>query len=261
MRHFFILALFALAAAGCAPKSDGTQAAQTPSAASAASVPVSAVKAVDPSNAGSVTGKVTYRGEVPVAQILPMKGNPECSAMHPGGEVSSEELLVKDGALKNAFVYVKSGLEGYRFDPPAQAAAIDNKGCLYVPHVLGVQTGQAVTLLNSDPTLHNMHAYGKANKPFNIGLPFQGMKQTRKFTDAEVMVSMKCDVHPWMLGYVGVLPHPYFAVTGEDGAFALKGLPPGEFEVAVWHEKLGERAAKVTVTAGGTAEASFDYTT
>src|SRR5204863_5937259 len=138
-------------------------------------------------------GKVSYAGTVPAPRELPVKGNPECAVFH-AMPLYSEELLVKDGALKNAFVYVKEGLEGYSFPVPSDPVLVENKACMYVPHVFGVRAGQPVVLQNDDPTLHNIHALGKINKPFNLGLPFQGLKQTRTFASPEIMVPLKCDV-------------------------------------------------------------------
>jgi hypothetical protein len=125
--------------------------------------------------------------------------------------------------------------------------------------VVGVQTGQSVVFLNNDNTLHNIHALPKTNKPFNLGLPFQGIKQTRKFDSPEIMVPLKCDVHPWMLGYVGVLAHPYFAVTGEDGSFSLKGLPAGTYTLEVWHEKLGTQSQEIEIGPRQTKETGFTF--
>ena len=188
-----------------------------------------------------------------------MRGNPECAVFHAGGSVLSEDLLSQGGKLQNVFIYVKEGLEGYSFAPPSEPVIMNNEKCLYVPHVTGVQVGQPVTLLNSDPTLHNIHSYAKNSKQWNLGLPFQGMKQTKKFEAAEVMVTLKCDVHPWMTGYIGVLTHPYFSVTGKDGAFELKNLPPGDYLIDAWHEKLGAQSQTITIGPQETKEITFTY--
>ncbi len=215
--------------------------------------------AVDPASAGILKGRVLFEGAAPEAKKLSVKGNPECAVFHANGEISSEEVLVKDGMLKNAFVYIKEGLEKYTFPAPTEAVTVENTGCHYIPHVSGAQVNQPVNFLNNDPTLHNFHAYPKNSKPFNLGLPFQGMKQVRKFDASEVMVPLKCDVHPWMQGYIGVLSHPYFAVTGDDGSFELKNLPPGEYLVEAWHEKLGIQSQKITIEPRATKEIEFKY--
>ncbi len=241
----FLILAFMLLVSGCGPKQE---AALVEEAGSPEVKPAAVVKqAVDPATAGGVKGKVTFSGEAPPPQKISVQGNPECAAFHADGSIASEELLVKGGLVQNAFVYIKEGLEGSSFEPPKEAATIDNKQCIYVPHVTGVQVNQPVILLNSDPTLHNVHSYSKNSKAWNVGLPIQGMKQTKKFEAAEIMVALKCDVHPWMKGYIGVLPHPYFSVTGESGEFEIKNLPAGEYTIEVWHEKLGAQSQKVKI--------------
>lgn len=214
---------------------------------------------VDPATTGSVKGSVQFSGTVPVTPPISVRGNPECAAYHEGGSVPSEEVLVKNGRTQNVFIYVKKGLEGYRFDAPNTPVVIENKNCVYVPHVTGIQVGQPVELLNGDPTLHNIHSYAKNQKAWNLGLPFQNMKQTKKFTNEEVMITLKCDVHPWMIGYVGVLNHPYFAVTNEAGEFELKNLPPGEYVIEAWHEKLGTQSKTIKIGPQETQQIDFQF--
>ena len=216
-------------------------------------------RSVDPAATGTLKGTAFFDGEVPQPRVISVKGNPECALLHHNGEIIPEEIMVQDGRLQNVFVYIKEGLEGYSFSAPSEAIEIDNKNCVYVPHVTGAQVDQPLVFLNSDSTLHNVHAFPKNSKPFNLGLPFAGMKQTKKFSSPEVMVSLKCDVHPWMLGYVGVLPHPYFGVTKSDGSFELKGLPPGEYLVEAWHEKFGTQSQKVTIGSQETKEVEFRF--
>ncbi|MBI2095800.1 MAG: hypothetical protein HYT89_06500 [Candidatus Omnitrophica bacterium] len=213
----------------------------------------------DLSQAGAVKGRVFYEGPAPAPREIPVKGNPECAVFHPGGNVKSEELLARDGFLKNVFVYVKEGLEHVRFDAPQEPVVIDNKNCVYVPHVSGAQVGQPVELRNSDPTLHNVHSYAENSKNWNLGLPFQGMKQVKKFEAAEVMVTLKCDVHPWMIGYLGVLAHPCFQVTGDGGEFELKNLPPGRYLIEAWHEKLGTESQTVEIGPQETKTIEFRF--
>jgi plastocyanin len=142
---------------------------------------------------------------------------------------------------------------------PSTAVVLDQKGCRYVPHVLGVQVGQPVEVLNSDPTLHNVHAVPMSNSEFNTGQPLQGMKRAHTFTAREVMVPFKCDVHPWMHAYIGVLDHPFFAVSGADGSFQLTGLPPGTYTIEAWHETLGARTQTVTIGAKETGNVAFSF--
>jgi plastocyanin len=173
---------------------------------------------------------------------------------------TDERVLIGDaGALQNVFVYVKDGLGNLRFPIPATSVVLDQKGCHYVPHVLGVQVGQNLEVVNSDPTLHNVHAVAKANQEFNQGQPLPGMKFTRQFSTPEVMVPFKCDVHSWMNAFIGVLDHPYFAVTGADGSFSLKGLPPGTYTIEAWHETLGTQTQSVTIGEKESKEIAFTF--
>ncbi len=201
---------------------------------------------VSPEMAASVSGTVMFEGEAPAPKLLPIKGNPECSVLA-HGEILSEDLLVQDGKLKNVFVYVKDGLENQKFPAPSEPVEIDNTKCIYIPHVAAAQVNQPVKFKNNDPTLHNIHAFPKNQPAFNVGLPFEGMKVEKKFSVPEVMIPIKCDVHPWMLNYTAIVPHPYFAVTGEDGSFNIKNLPPGKYVLEAWHETLGTQELPIEV--------------
>jgi plastocyanin len=217
---------------------------------------------VDPATAGTITGRVTFAGTAPTLPALRMDSDPNCSQQ--GATAPNESVVVgSNGALQNVFVYVKDGLGNLRFPVPSTAVVLDQRGCRYVPHVLGAQVGQTVEIVNSDPTLHNIHAIPTSNREFNTGQPIPGMKHTHRFTAREVMVPFKCDVHPWMRAYIGVLDHPFFAVTSADGAFELNGLPPGTYTVEAWHETLGTQTQMVTIGANeaGTVDFSFKSTT
>ena len=230
---------------------------------STAAMPSSAKKSVDPATVAVLKGRVIFTGQAPAPKNISVRGNPECATFHKEGSIPSEELVVNAtdhaGAVKNAFVYIKEGLEEYSFETPPGSVTIENKECRYVPHVTGVQVNQNVLIVNDDPTLHNVHTYSKNSKSWNLGMPVQGMKVTKKFTNPEVMVSLKCDVHPWMLGYVGVLTHPYFYVTDLNGEFELKNLPPGKYVVEVWHEKLGTQSQTVEIGPRETKEMEFRF--
>ena len=162
-------------------------------------------------------------------------------------------------SLANVFVYVKNGLGNYIYDTPTETARIDQDGCRYHPHVFGMRVGQPLEILNSDPTLHNIHATPKLNSEFNTGQPIEGMKTTHTFDKPEVMVPFKCDVHGWMNAYVGVLDHPYFAVTDKEGKFSLKTLPAGTYTIEAWHERLGAQEQMVTIGAKETKDVAFTF--
>jgi plastocyanin len=178
--------------------------------------------------------------------------------MNPGAK--TEAVMVGgDGSLQNVFVYVKDGLGNLKFPVPATPLVLDQKGCQYRPHVFGVQAGQPIEILNSDPTLHNIHAWPQANQEFNMGQALQGLKDTHVFSTQEIMVPFRCDVHKWMNSFVGVVAHPFFAVTGADGAFQLKGLPPGTYTIEAWHEKFGTKTASVTIGAKESKDVAFTF--
>jgi plastocyanin len=209
--------------------------------------------------AGDVTGKVSFEGTAPKKPRLMMNADPVCVKAHKS-PVTGEEVLVNgNGTLKNVLVYVKDGLGSRKFDAPSARVTFDQQGCVYTPHVLGVQTGQELDVINSDPTLHNVHSLSKENPQFNVAQPKKGMKLTKKFDKAEVF-KVKCEVHTWMGAYIGVFGHPFFAVTGNDGSFSLRKLPAGDYTLETWHEKYGTQAMKVKVGATGEAKADFKYT-
>ena len=217
-------------------------------------------KHVDPATAGSVTGHVVFEGTPPAVDVIRVGVDQVC-AQTVGANVQSQAIIVgKDGALQNAFVYVKDGLDpSYTFDVPTTPVTLDQKGCRYEPRIFGVRTGQPIEVVNNDPTMHNVHALPMANQEFNQGEPNQGARLTRTFTVPEVMVRFKCDVHAWMTAYVGVMSHPFFAVSDANGNFDIKGLPPGTYTLEAWHEKFGTRTAKVTVGPSQTANTSFSF--
>jgi len=132
-------------------------------------------------------------------------------------------------------------------------------GCMYTPHIVGAMTNQKIKVRNSDGVLHNVNARPASNPGFNIGQPVKGMESERSFASAEVMIPVKCDVHPWMSGFIGIQDHPYFAVTGDDGSFTLPNLPPGDYEIEAWHEKFGTAVQKVTVGAKESKAVEFTF--
>ncbi|MEI6243680.1 MAG: carboxypeptidase-like regulatory domain-containing protein [Acidobacteriota bacterium] len=205
--------------------------------ASSTPAPAGRGKKVDPATAGTLTGRVTFTGTPPAPEPLQINEDPIC--LQALGDAKSDALLVSaDGRVQNAFVYIKDMLAEYAFDVPTEAVRLDEKGCRYSPRIFGVRVSQAL----------------------EIGQPVEGSRMTQFFTAPEVMVRFKCDVHHWMSAYGGVMSHPFFAVTGPDGSFSMKGLPPGEYELAVWHEKLGTKTQLVTIGASQTQTANFILT-
>jgi len=205
----------------------------------------------------AVTGTVHFKGEAPPQK--PLQQDRECRGLHDQQFFIQDAVVNNNGTLKWVFVYVKSGLGDKKFAPPSEPVEFDQHGCRYEPHVFGIQTGQTLKILNSDPLLHNIHALPNKNRPFNFGMPNKGDIREQSFKVPEVMVRIKCDVHPWMGAYCGVLDHPYFSVTGDDGTFSIDNLPPGEYVIEAWHEKYGTMTQTVTVGDNETKVADFTY--
>ena len=217
------------------------------------------VTKVDPATAATVTGKVSFAGTAPKPINLSMAAEPDCSKMHSTPVKSEEVVINSNGTLANVFVYVKSGLEGKTFEPPTGSTELDQKGCIYTPHVVGVRTGQTVSIKNTDPTTHNVHPLPTVNREWNQSQPPNGPPLDRAFARPEIMIPVKCNVHPWMRSYIGVVDHPFFAVTGDQGTFDLKGLPPGDYVIEAWHEKYGTQEQKVTLAASGSQAVEFAF--
>jgi len=208
--------------------------------------PARAPTPLDESTTGTVSGAVRFVGTVPAMQEINFGSFAECAAAH-DGPVFVGDLLVHDGAVENAIVWVKSGLEDRVFAVPDTPVEIDQHGCLYVPRVVGVRVGQPVLFHNSDRALHNVHGKPEASSGWNFALPRPGSERTMRIDHAEVPISVRCDLHPWMQAWIGAFEHPYFAVTDADGRFSLERMPPGTYVIAAWHERLGTREAAVTL--------------
>jgi hypothetical protein len=243
-----LLAGTLLLAAGCGGGDDGACAHRPPPT------------PLDRSQTGTITGSVRFVGEPPPQTELRLGGDAACAAQHTG-PVLAGDVLVRDGRLQNAFVYLKDGLGDRRFAVPSEPVTIDQRGCLYVPRVAGAQVCQPIAFLNSDPTLHNVHGTPEASSAWNFSMSPRASQRSVRLERPEVMVPVRCDVHPWMRGFIGVVDHPYFAVTGPDGAFTLSDVPAGDYVLASWHERFGTREARVHLEARGTAEATLTYGT
>jgi len=205
-------------------------------------------------NEGNITGVISFTGAVPSPSKLDMSNDSNCA-----GENFLDDVVVNDGKLQNVFVYVKSGAPQAVFETPTAEVTLDQKGCKYVPRVLGIQTGQPLKVVNSDTTNHNIHPVPRVNREWNESqLAGQG-PITRKFSKPEAMIPVKCNQHSWMLAYIAVLAHPFYAISDSSGAFTIKGLPPGEYEIEAWHERYGAKTAKIKVAEKTDAKADFTF--
>jgi plastocyanin len=210
--------------------------------------------AIDPATAGTIRGKVLFRGTPPPNPLLKMAS--EC-AVHYAAPPLDEQVLVKDGRLQNVFVHVKEGLGDRAFGWPTAPVTMANEKCVYVPRVLGVQVHQPVLFTNEDATDHNIHGF-TARGQFNFALRGKGTSAVHKLRQAEVGILVKCDIHPWMIGYIAAVPHPFFRVTGPDGTFQLPPLPPGEYVIEAWHEKYKAQTKRAKLGPGESLELDFE---
>ena len=247
---FAVVALAACGGGGEAPSTGAT-------------TPAPGVETIDPASItdpGTINGSIAFGGDTPEPTVLQMAADPYCLTAHAGQDVVAQRLVVNENStLRYVFVYVKEGLEDKSFVSPGGNVELSQEGCMYNPHMIGLQVGQGISIVNNDDTLHNINAQPENNSPFNYAQTFKGMTNDVAFTGVEVLIPVKCDVHPWMQAYIGVLPHPYFAVTGEDGSFTIGNLPAGDYVIAAWHETQGEQTQNVTVGANETAEVNFSF--
>ncbi len=215
---------------------------------------------VDPATAAAVTGKVSIEGDTPKAlmRAINMSAEPDCGKLHDKAPMA-EVVVRTDGGLQNVFVWVKAGLEGKKFEVSKDAAQLDQKGCIYTPHVLALQTRQMLKVSNSDPTTHNVHPLPKVNREWNKSQPGGASDIEYKFARQEIMLPVKCNIHPWMRSYINVVDHPFFAVSGADGSFEIKGLPAGTYTIEAHHERLGTKEISVTVGDAESKEIAFSY--
>jgi len=248
---FALLCLLGLwALAGCSKKEAPTE--EQPAAAPAASQP--AATPIDPNTVASVSGTVKFDGTAPKPAKIDMSQDPACK-----GTNSAETIVADGGNVANVFVYVKEGLGDRTFDVPKDSVTLDQQGCKYHPHVLGVMTGQNIEIKNDDQTTHNIHPTPQANREWNESQPPASAPLEKSFAREEIMLPVKCNQHPWMRMYINVVKSPFYAVTGPDGKYEIKGLPPGDYTIAFVQEKLGEQDQKVTLAAkdSKTVDASF----
>jgi len=234
--------------------------AETKPAASASSAPAPVIYfKVDPATAGSVAGSIRFIGKRPARKVVDMSSDPACVDAHHGKAYDESLVVNRNGTLANAFVYVKSGLEGKTFPVPSTPVTIDQQGCWFHPRVLGIQVGQRLSVINSDPVTHNIHPMAEINREWNHSQGAGDAPLARKFLKPEVMIPVKCNIHSWMHAFIGVVDNPYYAVTGADGTFKIDNLPPGDYVLEAWQEKLGRQDEKITVGPSGKVETSFTF--
>jgi plastocyanin len=214
---------------------------------------------IDSATAAVIEGKVTFAGKPPVMPVLDMSANPACERLNKKPRRAEQVIVNPNGTLRNTFVWIKSGLANVRWNPPAEFAKLDQEGCVYEPHVLALMVGQTLEISNSDTVNHNIHADAKINAGWNVTEPPRAEKRTARFEKEEVMFPVTCGVHPWMRSYLAVVSHPFFAVTGDDGTFSLKGVPPGSYTVEAVHEKYGKREIQVSVGTRESKEIEIHY--
>jgi len=213
---------------------------------------------IDWNTAGTISGTIHFSGNMPAAVEIDMEQDPACNL---GPANYTEQYVGKNGGLQNVFVYVKDGLGNRIYPAPTTPVDIDQKGCRYIPHVVGAMVGQPVSFTNSDPTMHNIHMMPtiSGNQTVDISQPPNGGKESRVFSQPELMIPVRCNNHPWMQAFINVVANPFFAVSDADGHFEIKGLPPGTYTVVADHEVLGQQTATVTVGAKQTAAQDFTF--
>jgi len=234
---------------GCGKKETSSE-----SAPPSTTAPAPSAEPINPATAASVSGSVTFEGTAPKASKIDMSQDPACK-----GTNSAETLVVSDGHVANVFVYVKEGLGNRSFDVPKDAVTLDQNGCKYSPHVVGVMANQPIKIVNSDATTHNIHPTPKDNREWNESQPPSAAPLEKSFAREETLLPVKCNQHPWMKMYFNVVKNPFYAVTGKDGQFEIKGLPPGDYTLAFVHEKLGEQDQKVTLAAKDTKTVNVTF--
>ena len=207
---------------------------------------------------GSVKGTVKFEGTAPKAARIDMSQDPLCTKAHATPATTEDVVVGTNGGLANVVVYVSDGLTSHDFQPPQQPAVLEQKGCQYKPHVLALEANQTLDVVNSDETTHNIHPSPNNNREWNMTQP-HGVPLEKTFAREEIAIPVKCNVHPWMKGYIAVFKHPYFSVTDKNGSFELKDVPPGTYTITAWQEKLGAQTQKVTVGASEAKTVDFAF--
>lgn len=215
--------------------------------------------AVDSTTAGAITGSAFLEGALPASQSIDMSSEPACAKANSSPSHLSEVVTGESGALANVVVFVKSGLENYRFDTPKEAAVLDQRGCTYEPRIVALMANQPLEIRNDDATIHNIHATPKSNSEWNKAQRAGSPPLQVSFPTPELAIPFMCNVHPWMRAFVFVFANPYYAVTAREGKFGLRNLPPGTYTIEAWHEKYGRRDQTVTIGARESKTISFRF--
>ena len=260
--QFLLLSVAALVVlfAACSSEKKTEETAEQPAA---TVTPSGGTTPIDQATVGEVTGKVAFEGAKPKQARIMMDQDPVCVKKHSGPVYAEDNAVNDNGTLPNVFVFVKSGAEKYAIPKPTEAVTLDQDGCMYKPHVLGLMVGQTLNVISTDATTHNIHPMPKDNREWNESQPPGAAPIEKTFARPEIMIPVKCNQHPWMKAYIGVVSNPFFAVTGSDGTFTLKGLPPGDYTIEAWSAIGGgegqSQEMKVTVPAKGSAKADFTF--
>ncbi len=255
-KNWIVILMFAVCAllllAACSKKEQSSNASEEKAATSNA--PAAPATPIDPNTVATVNGTVKFDGKAPAPAKIDMSQDPACK-----GTNAAETIVADKGDLANVFVYVKDGLGDRTFDVPKDPVTIDQDGCKYHPHVLGVMTGQNIEIKNDDQTTHNIHPTPQNNREWNESQPPKAPPIEKSFAREEIMLPVRCNQHPWMKMYINVVKSPFYAVTDKNGKYEIKGLPPGTYTLAFVHEKLGEKTQQVTVAPKDTktVDASF----
>lgn len=208
-------------------------------------------------NEANVIGTISVKGALPKARDIDMSADPVCQKLN--RKPQTEWVITNQRRLQNAFIYVKGDkLNAYRFEIPDSEVMLNQRACYFEPHVFGLRTGQTLRIINSDPTFHNVHPTPKLNPEWNQTHAQDAPPMIKTFRRAEVMIPIKCNQHPWMKAYAGVMDHPFFAVSDSSGKFEIRGLPEGTYKLVIWHEVLGEQEIEITVIPGESR--NVDYT-